>query len=65
MVNSTPEPREFIIPPVAKGTRWRLFADTAIPSPGDVYPAYDGPPLPRSRRILLTYRSMRVYVAEK
>lgn len=65
MVNSTPEPREFIIPPVAKGTRWRLFADTAIPSPGDVYPDYDGPPLPRSRRILLTYRSMRVYVAEK
>jgi len=64
MANSTGEPSEFIIPPVAKGTRWRLYADTAETSPKDAFPEYDGPLLPRSRRILLTHHSMRVYVAE-
>ena len=64
LVNSTGEPRQFIVPPVAKGTRWRLFVDTAAESPNDVFPNWDGPPLPRSQKITLTYRSMRVFVAE-
>lgn len=64
LVNATSQPREFILPPVAKGTRWRLFVDTAAASPYDVYPDYDGPPPPRSRRLTLSYRSMCCFVAE-
>ena len=50
---------------VAKGTRWRLFLDTAAAPPYDVYPDLDGPPPPRSRRLTLSYRSMCVFVADK
>ena len=32
-------------------------------SPDDIFPNYDGPPPPRSRKITLPYRSMRCYVA--
>jgi isoamylase len=65
LVNATSEPREFILPPLAKGTRWRLFLDTAAAPPYDVYPDLDGPPPPRSRRLTLSYRSMCVFVADK
>jgi isoamylase len=65
LVNATSEPREFILPPLAKGTRWRLFLDTAAATPYDVYPDMDGPPPPRSRRLTLSYRSMCVFVADK
>ncbi|HEX5106462.1 MAG TPA: glycogen debranching enzyme, partial [Pirellulaceae bacterium] len=65
LANATSEPREFILPPLAKGTRWRLFLDTAAATPYDVYPEMDGPPPPRSRRLTLSYRSLCVFVAEK
>jgi len=65
MVNATSESREFIIPPAAKGMTWRLMADTAEPSPHDVYPRYDGPELPRSGRHSVPYRSLCVYVADR
>jgi len=64
LVNATTEPREFILPPLAKGTRWRLFFDTAAATPYDVYVDLDGPPPPRSRRLTLSYRSMCCFVAE-
>jgi isoamylase len=64
LVNATSEPREFILPPVAKGTKWRLFIDTAAATPFDIYPDFDGPPPPRSRRLTLSYRSTCVFVAE-
>ena len=64
LINATSEPREFILPPVAKGTRWRLFIDTAAATPYDIYPDFDGPPPPRSRRLTLSYRSTCVFVAE-
>ncbi|MCI0359528.1 MAG: glycogen debranching enzyme, partial [Planctomycetaceae bacterium] len=64
LVNATTEPREFILPPLAKGTRWRLFFDTAAAPPYDVYADLDGPPPPRSRRLTLSYRSMCCFVAE-
>jgi glycogen operon protein len=64
LVNATPNSREFILPPVAKGTRWRLFLDTAAAPPYDIYPSLDGPPPPRSRRLTLAYRSMCVFVSE-
>jgi glycogen operon protein len=65
LVNATGSPREFILPPVAKGTQWRLFIDTAAESPCDVYPDYDGPPPPRSRRLTLSYRSLCCFVEAK
>ena len=64
LVNASSEPREFILPPLAKGTRWRLLLDTAAAPPYDVYPDFDGPPPPRSRRLTLSYRSMCVFVAD-
>ena len=63
LVNGSPDQREFILPPVAKGTEWRLFIDTGAAPPKDVYPKYDGPRPPRSRRLMLTYRSLCCYVA--
>jgi glycogen operon protein len=65
LVNPTPEPREFILPPIAKGTTWRLFIDTAANSPNDIFPDHDGPPPPRSRRLTLQYRSLCCFVAAK
>jgi glycogen operon protein len=64
LVNATGSPREFILPPVAKGTSWRLFIDTSADPPSDVYPNYDGPPPPRSRRLTLSYRSLCCFVQE-
>lgn len=65
LINSTGQPREFILPPVAKGTQWRLFLDTAAATPYDVYPACDGPPPPRSRRLTLSYRSLCCFVSAR
>jgi glycogen operon protein len=65
LINATGSPREFILPPVAKGTQWRLFVDTAADPPSDVYPNYDGPPPPRSRRLTLSYRSLCCFIAAK
>lgn len=65
LVNANPQPREFILPAVAKGISWRLFADTAADPPHDIFPALDGPPLPKSHKLLLTGRSLCCYVAEK
>ena len=65
LINATGEPREFILPPVAKGTRWRLLLDTAAAPPYDVYPDLDGPPPPRSRRLTLSYRSLCCFIAER
>ncbi|MGV3605269.1 MAG: glycogen debranching protein GlgX [Planctomycetaceae bacterium] len=65
LINATGQPREFILPPVAKGTQWRLFLDTAAASPYDVYPGCDGPPPPRSRRLTLSYRSLCCFVSAR
>ena len=65
LLNATPQEQLFIIPAVAKGTRWRLFIDTAAESPEDIYPSLNGPPPPKSRRVKLIERSLRCYVAEK
>ena len=65
LINSTPERREFILPPVAKGTRWRLFFDTAMDAPNDVHPDIDGPPPPASQRMMRDYRSFSCYVEDR
>ncbi len=64
LLNATTVDREFILPPVAKSTRWGLFLDTAAETPYDVFPKLDGPPLPSSGRLALTDHSLRCYVAK-
>lgn len=63
LFNASPGTHEFIIPPIAKGTRWRLLVDTAADSPDDIFPDGDGPRLPYSGRVTLLDHSMRVYVS--
>ncbi len=64
LFNSTPDPVEFVIPDVAKNRTWQTFIDTGCESPHDVYPDVDGPPLPKTQRVKLTYRSLRCFVAK-
>ena len=64
LFNSTPDPCDFQFPEVAADKRWRLFIDTANPSPKDIYPNLDGPEPPESQRVTLTYRSFVAYVAQ-
>jgi glycogen operon protein len=65
IVNPTPMAREFMLPPVAKGTNWNLFLETAAEYPHDVYTDCDGPPLPASGRVTLPHHSLCCYVAAK
>jgi glycogen operon protein len=62
LFNATGSPREFILPAIAKGTKWKQFVDTAADSPKDVYPQQDGPAPPRSGKLTLDYRSLMVFV---
>ncbi len=64
LFNSTPDPCEFTFPQVTRNRTWRLFIDTASPSPRDIYPNLDGPRSPASGRVRLTYRSFMCYVAQ-
>jgi isoamylase len=64
LLNATGSPREFILPAIAKGTKWKLFVDTAADSPRDVFPDFDGPAPPRSGKLTLDYRSLMVFVEE-
>ena len=65
MINSSSLGCRFMIPTISKSKEWRLFLDTSLPSPHDVYPDLDGPELPVSGSHTLPYKSMAVYVAEK
>ncbi|MEC8344109.1 MAG: glycogen debranching protein GlgX [Planctomycetota bacterium] len=64
MLNASAYGREFIVPPVAKSTQWRLFIDTAEKEPNDVFPNLDGPPLPGDGRLTLPDRSLCCFIAE-
>ena len=63
MINNSHEPHQFILPPIAKGNRWKLVIDTSAPAPRDVYPDSDGPDMPRSGCFNLAEHSLRCYVA--
>ncbi|HEV3003173.1 MAG TPA: glycogen debranching enzyme, partial [Pirellulales bacterium] len=62
LVNAGQTPREFRLPPLARGIDWRLFVDTGADSPKDIYPEADGPPPKDCSRILIE-RSLVCYVA--
>ena len=64
LVNSTSNPREFILPAVAKGLKWRLFIDTAAEAPRDIFPNLDGP-APIAGPLALFEHSLRCYVAKR
>ena len=62
--HSGPEPRQFVVPPLAQGNQWRLFINTAAESPDDIYPDADGPP-PADGKLVLLDHSLVCYVAAK
>jgi glycogen operon protein len=64
LFNSTPDPVAFKIPKVAESRVWQTFIDTGSESPRDVFPELDGPELPKSGKVTLTYRSMCCFVAK-
>lgn len=65
MLNSSSLGCRFLIPTISKSKQWRLFVDTSLPSPHDVYPELNGPELQATGSHTLPHKSMAVYVAEK
>ncbi len=65
LMNGSASPQQFILPPVAKGTSWRMFVDTAASSPSDVYPDLNGPRPPAAGKFVMPERSVRIYVASR
>ncbi|MCA9154687.1 MAG: glycogen debranching protein GlgX [Planctomycetales bacterium] len=64
LINGSSDDRDFQVPDVMRGTRWRLFVDTDGVAPRDVFTDLNGPTLPAARRVRLTHRSLRIYVAD-
>ncbi|MGL4943805.1 MAG: glycogen debranching protein GlgX [Thermoguttaceae bacterium] len=64
MCHAAWEPRDFCFPAVCQQFSWRLFLDTAAPSPNDIFPAADGPAPQLNRPLRFLDHSMRVFVAE-
>ncbi|MFK7768481.1 MAG: glycogen debranching protein GlgX [Mariniblastus sp.] len=65
MINSSSMGCRFMIPTISKSKKWRLFLDTSLPSPHDVYPELNGPELTVSGSHTLPYKSLAVYVADR
>jgi len=63
MFHASTEARRFQFPRRAIGLHWRLFADTAAESPGDIYPDLNGPAAPDGAEVDLESRSLVCYVA--
>ena len=63
MFNSTGQTRDFHMPAIGRGMRWRLFVDTAALPPEDIYPDLDGPAPSASASMSVMHHSMRVYVS--
>jgi glycogen operon protein len=62
MLHAGNEPHRFVVPPAAANLNWRLFIDTAAPTPHDIYPDADGPA--PAVDITMENHSLRCYVAE-
>jgi len=63
MCHAGADPSRFVIPEIVRRLPWRLFVNTAVKAPGDVYPKLDGPPPPPHRHVMLEARSLVCYVA--
>jgi isoamylase len=57
------QPRDFILPAVARPLPWRLFVNTAADSPDDIYPNADGPPPPADFVFPLAHHSLACFVS--
>jgi glycogen operon protein len=64
MFNSSSAGCRFLIPAIAKSKAWRLFIDTAMDTPNDIYPEFDGPLLAKSGSHTMPFKSLAVYIAE-
>jgi glycogen operon protein len=62
-VNMYWEPLDFEPPSPPPGHRWHLFANTAMPSPEDVWEPGQEPPLSGQEKLLVAGRSIIVLVA--
>jgi isoamylase len=58
------EPQEFHLPPFARALPWRLFVNTALDSPEDVFPAADGPPPPADGVVRVPNHTLVCFVAQ-
>jgi glycogen operon protein len=65
LINGGQQPREFVLPPVARSQPWQLLLDTSADSPEDIFPDGDGPSLASRRKLNLQDRSIVCYVAEQ
>ena len=63
MLHAAAEPCKFVIPKIAKPHPWRMFVNTAAPTPRDIYPDLEGPPAPADGMVLVEGRSLICYVA--
>jgi glycogen operon protein len=57
------QPRDFTVPTLPKPISWRVFVDTRLPSPEDIYPDLDGALLLPSGRLCLEHHSMIALVS--
>jgi glycogen operon protein len=64
-VNMYWESLEFEAPSPFGGQRWHLFANTAMPSPEDVWEPGQEPPIPDPAKLLVAGRSMVVLVTRE
>jgi glycogen operon protein len=62
-MHSGHQSQEFVVPEKVRALPWKTFIDTAAPTPTDVYPAVDGPPLPKDMRLNLIHHTLVCYVA--
>ncbi len=63
MLHAGADAQRFVVPEVARHLPWRLFINTGLRPPRDVYPALDGPSPPADGIIDLEGRSLVCYVA--
>ncbi|MCA9217089.1 MAG: glycogen debranching protein GlgX [Planctomycetales bacterium] len=63
LINNGHESQQFILPAIAKSTKWHLVFDTAGVSPRDYYEPDAGPALPKAGTIRLPEKALRCYVA--
>jgi glycogen operon protein len=57
------DPCRFVIPQPARHLPWRLFVNTAVKAPGDIYPNLDGPAPSPDGVVILDARSLVCYLA--
>ena len=66
MINAGGSGSKFMLPTIAKTREWRLFADTSMPAPNDIFPRLDeGPLLCSSCTHAVPYKALAVFVADR